>query len=55
MRQQYTYMECCAGVITYWAVITTREGHTYYSGPFKSRSSAYRHSVKMNRHWGSKP
>ena len=33
----------------YYAVITLPNGYTYYSGPFNSRSAAYRYSVKENK------
>lgn len=32
----------------FYAVVTTPSGWTYYAGEFKSRSSAYRFSVKEN-------
>lgn len=32
----------------FYAVVTTPSGWTYYAGKFKSRSSAYRFSVKEN-------
>jgi hypothetical protein len=46
-RKQMTHSE--GGY--FYAVITTKEGFTYYSGAFKSRSAAYRYAVKMNKHW----
>jgi len=40
----------------YYAVIVLINGHEYYLGPFKTRSSAYRKSVKENasHRWGEK-
>jgi hypothetical protein len=32
----------------YYAIISIPGGHEYYSGAFKSRSAAYRYSVKEN-------
>lgn len=32
----------------YYAVITLPNGHTYYSGAFKSRSTARRYAIREN-------
>ena len=41
---------------SYVAVIVLPNGYEYYSGSFKSRSAAYRHSVKetAKHRWASK-
>ena len=33
---------------SYYAVIALRSGHSYLTGPFKSRQSAWRYSVKKS-------
>ena len=43
-KPTYTYYESGH----YYAVITLPNGHTYYSGAFKSRSAAYRYAKREN-------
>jgi hypothetical protein len=40
----------------YWAVIYLPNGHTYYNGPHKSRTTAYRVSIKETKkhHWAER-
>lgn len=45
MRDAKTYYEDGA----YYGVVHLPNGHTYYIGPYKSRSTAYRHGIKETK------
>ena len=48
-RQPITYSELGDSGISYFGVIYCRNGHTFYTKPFKNRSSARRYAIQQNK------
>jgi hypothetical protein len=49
-RQTITYSEIgLVNGLQYYGVVYCRNGHTFYTRPFKNRSSARREALRLNK------
>ena len=48
VNQPITYSELGNTGLSYYGIVYCRNGHTFYTKPFKNRSSARRYALKLN-------